>query len=333
MDALKPEQEQEVQFFEDTSNLEDILRDSSAEFINGSYGIWQLAGHGHQTNDSCGVFRSFWGCLHVENHDIIASDGKNHKGEMYGRKVRCSCGKMSCPICYKSACGREAHKIEERLAEASKQFGEVEHLSATFPLKFWHLTYEQLRAKAIKMLMARGIIGGCLIWHGARWDKVRLVWYWSPHFHVLGFILGGYGKCRGCPKCHKGCGGFVDRNYRAFEKDECIVRIFGKRKMAYGTDKPNVGGTASYQLGHATLKKDVERFHVATYFGVCSYRKLKVTVEKRKMLCPICEQELEKIRYNGNRFVMNEHLSSNEKFFFEVLLDELGIPKWVRDVG
>jgi len=330
MDSLE---EPDVQLLEDSSSLEDILRDSSPDFVNGVYGIWEMVGHGLQTNEHCGTFRSLWGCLRTEQHDIISKDGKNHKGEGYGYKVFCSCGKLTCPICFKNACGRLARSIEDRLAEASKQWGEVYHLSATFPLKFWHLTYEQLRAKAIKMLTARGVVGGVLIWHGARWDEVRKVWYWSPHFHVLGFILGGYGKCRSCPKCHKGCGGWVDRQYRAYEKDGCIVRMFAKRKKSYYSDVPNVGGTAFYQLNHATVKRGSVRFHVATWFGVCSYRKLKVTVERRKHLCPICELPLYKIRYNGNFFVMDANLSSRKKEFYFQVFDEHGHRLYVEDAG
>jgi hypothetical protein len=50
--------------------------------------------------------------------------------------------------------------------------------------------------------------------------------------------------------------------------------------------------TAWYQLNHASYDKTKKRFHIATWFGVCSYRKLKVTPEKRKELCPICQHEL-----------------------------------------
>lgn len=326
-----------VDVFDSSSVLEDVLEDSfdKKSIFDGSFsfGGFQLVGHGPKTNDNCGVVRSYWGCVHAESHDIIASDGKNHKGEVFVRKVVFSCDKPSCPVCYKYGwASREAHKIEVRLAEASKQWGLVEHIVATFPPKYYGLSYEALRKKAVEILMVRGIVGGVLIFHGGRYNQINQ-WYWSPHFHVLGFILGGYGKCRGCPKCHKGCGGFVDRCYRAFEKDGCIVRVLGKRKKSYSGDGPNVGGTAWYQLNHATVRKGVSRFHVATWFGVCSYRKLKVTVERRKLICPICERDLEKLRYNGNRFVMDENLSSGKRVFFAKAVDECGIPLWVVDTG
>ena len=58
-------------------------------------------------------------------------------------------------------------------------------------------------------------------------------------------------------------------------------------------------GTARYQLNHASVKRNVKRFHAATWFGVCSYRKLKITCEIRKDVCPICQHDLERLRYFG----------------------------------
>jgi hypothetical protein len=276
----------------DTSVLVDDFDEKSVVDSSFSFGDFQLTGHGSVTNDNCGKFRGYYGCLHTELHDKIALDGTNFKDKIFAHKVFLSCDKPSCPVCYKYGWAvREAHKIEVRLAETSKHWGLPEHIIATFPPKYYHLTYEQLRAKAVKILMARGVVGGVLIWHAGRYNKCH-VWYWSPHFHVLGFILGGYSRCRSCKKtCFKGCGGWEDRKYRAFEKDGCIVRVLDKRKT--------VGGTAWYQLNHAFIKKGVKRFHVAIWFGVCSYRKLKVTPEVRKHLCPICQSELVMIDYSG----------------------------------
>lgn len=286
----------------------------------GQYGVYEVVGNGSITNDNCDKFRSYYGCL--RSHDVIASDGKNYKGKVYVKRVNCSCDKPSCPKCFKYGWApREAGKIETRLKEGSKRFGLVEHIVATVPPKFYGLTFESLRAKIVAVLFARGVIGGVLIFHGFRYN-LRKYFYWSPHFHVLGFILGGY-KCRGCSKCVRGCGGFVDRSYRCFEKDGCVVRVLGKRKT--------VGGTAWYQLNHATIKVGSPRFHVATWFGACSYRRLKVTPEKRRSLCPICGFDLVKLRYNGNRFVKDENLIGDRRSFFADAVDECGFPIWVAD--
>jgi len=175
------------------------------------------------------------------------------------------------------------------------------------------------------VLAERGVIGGTIIFHGFRYN-LQKQWYWSPHFHVLGFIRGGYSRCRHCERkwnCLHGCGGFDDRSYQSFLKDGYYVKVMGERKTVFGT--------AWYQLNHASLKKNVKRFHVATWFGVCSYRKLKVTVEKPKAVCPICQHDIVKLRYFGNkRFVLEKGSSGYEQDSFEEA-EENGRVVWIED--
>ena len=120
----------------------------------------------------------------------------------------------------------------------------------------------------------------------------------------------------------------MDRQYRAYEKDGCIVKVKGKRKKSYYGNKPNVFGTAVYQLDHSSIRKGSVRFHVATWFGVCSYRKLKVTAETRKSVCPICQHDLVKIGYAGvKRLVTDRNSPSFRRVFFEDY-EENGHPAW-----
>jgi len=209
-------------------------------------------------------------------------------------------------VCYKHGWAvREAGNIEARLAEGAKKWGQVEHICASVPVKDYGLSLEALRKKVRKVLKCRGVLGGTMMFHGSRYRPLDVWkegvflcrgWYWSPHFHVLGFIVGGYSKCRNCPRrwnCLKGCGGFYDRTYQQFLKDGYYVKVFGKRKTVFGT--------AWYQLNHASVKKGVERFHVNTWFGVMSYRNAKIVVEDKKELCPICQHGLIEIRYCGSK--------------------------------
>ena len=288
-----------------------------------SYGDFQLVGHGKVTNAKCGKFSSFYGCARIELHNRITLDGKNFKGKVYTRKIFHSCDKPSCPVCYKYGWAvRGARKIEVRLAEASKRFGLVEHIVVSVPPKDYGLTFDALRKKVGKVLAVRGVVGGNIIFHGLRYN-LRKSWYWSPHFHVLGFVLGGYSRCRNCKRkwnCLVGCGGFDDRSYQNFLKDGYYVKVLGKRKTVFGT--------AWYQLNHASVKKNVKRFHVATWFGVCSYRKLKVTAEKRKDLCPICRHDLINIRYFGSKSIA----CVPERDSFEDYVED-GRIVWVERVG
>lgn len=301
----------------------------------GSYGNIQLVGHGRVTNSFCGTYKRFDGCVYTHLHNKTTLDGVNYKGKMYGRIVHNGCHKFSCPICYKfSASVREAGNIEMRLAEASKRFGQVEHIVASVPVRDYGLTFVKLRANTIKALKRRGVFGGCLIFHGFRYN-IRKQWYWSPHFHILGFIMGGFRKCRRCPHVDKkgsrfdceGCKGFYGVSKKHFKKDGYIVEVMGRRKTVFGT--------AYYQLNHSSFDITKIRFHIATWFGACSYRKLKVTKEYKKRVCPICGHDLVKLRYLGSKpSIMDLWTSTSASCkkidFFDDLMQD-GQIVWVED--
>lgn len=288
-----------------------------------SFGEYELVGHGKVSSFNCGKFLGFRGCARTDLHDKTTLDGVNYSGKVFVRKVHCTCHKPTCPICYKHGWAvREAKMIAARLVECSKHFGQVEHIIVSVPQSDYGLTLEKLRSKAVHEVMKnRGIVGGVLIFHAFRYRNRGILlkgifhphgWYWSPHFHVLGYLLNGYGKCRSCKfmkdgtfaKC-RGCAGFEGLTRRQFDKDGYIVKVKGKRK--------SVVGTAWYQLNHASVKRNVKQFRVATWFGVCSYRKLKVTPELRKEVCPICQHELERLRYCGNKSFVTDKSSTDYK--------------------
>jgi hypothetical protein len=288
-----------------------------------SYGEYELVGHGKVTNVSCGKFLGFQGCAQIELHNKVTLDGVNYSGKVFARKVHCTCHKPSCPVCYKYGWAvREAKMIEARLAECSKHFGQVEHIIVSVPQRDYGLSLENLRQKAVQVVMKnRGVVGGVMIFHAFRYRNRGVLlngvfnphgWYWSPHFHVLGYIIGGYGKCRSCKftkdgtfaDC-RGCKGFEGKTRRCYEKDGYIVKVKGKRK--------SVVGTAWYQLNHASIKRNVKNFRVATWFGTCSYRKLKITTELRKDVCPICGYDLERLRYSGKKSFEYDRTSPHYK--------------------
>jgi len=293
---------------------------------NFNHGDFQLVGHGEKTNGECGNFSGYYGCPRGELHDIITLQGINYKGKAYVRKVFHSCDKPSCPICFRWGwAARESKKIEIRLKEAARHFGDAEHIVASVPVRDYGCSYEDMRKKAVKALSDRGVVGGVLIFHGFRYN-MRHYWYWSPHFHCLGFIIGGYARCRGCRSqlCSK-CDGFEGRTRRMFLKDGFIVKVLGERKT--------VGGTAWYQLNHSSLKVGVRRFHIATWFGNCSYRKLKVTAEMRKQVCPICQHDLVKLRYFGSKEISLDKDAPEFSRDFVTDIEEDGRPVWVVFVG
>ena len=98
-------------------------------------------------------------------------------------------------------------------------------------------------------------------------------------------------------------------------------------------ERKTIFGTAWYQLNHATLRVGVKRFQPVTWFGVCSYRKLKVKVEKKKDLCPICGEELVKLQYLGFRRIVKERdLPDYVGSFVDDLVESDGSAIW-REVG
>lgn len=116
---------------------------------------------------------------------------------------------------------------------------------------------------------------------------------------------GSYDKCRGCRfrfsrgsrYCCKDCSGFYGRSRRAYLEDKAIVEVLSERKSIFKT--------AFYQLSHAGMRDDTTRAQVVSWFGVCSYRKLKVVVpEEEKVACPICGKPVVDLRYSGNRVIV-----------------------------
>ena len=99
-------------------------------------------------------------------------------------------------------------------------------------------------------------------------------------------------------------------------------------------ERKTVGGTAWYQLNHSTIRVGVKRPHACTWYGVCSYRKLKVTVEKHKDLCPICQEELVKLYHFGNMHIVKDRDSSDYVgCFYDDLVASDGSMNWVEASG
>ena len=167
-------------------------------------------------------------------------------------------------------------------------------------------------------------------------------WFFAPHWRVLGFIKGGHTKCRGCLKRERagyvsrevcaGCDGFeaktrkfyegyVDDKGRTVNGDSYIVKCMGLRNTVFGT--------AFYQLNHAGVRVGVRRHHVATWWGVVSYHKLKVKKQdKEKHVCPICEHDLVQLRFVGDDSRVPWLMGIRKGFVDDLLVD--GHEQWVE---
>ena len=303
------------------------------KFVNDSYGKFGsnlLVGHGAVTNENCGKYRGRYGCLNVDGHALpLQLRGEKSRNQVYHHPVFYSCHKPSCPKCFRSWMVREARSIEYRLLEAEKYSGKTEHIVASVPPERYGLDFLAMRSLTLKALTRRGVIGGCLIYHAFRENKSTGYWFFSPHWHVLGFIEGGY-KCRSCVKqlCSM-CHGFEGHTRKCFETDGFIVKIaVSNEGHGFADERKSVYETAKYQLSHASIRTDCKRPQVVTWFGVCSYRKLHAKYVPKKAVCPLCGGKLVKLRYFGSkRFVLDR---DSPDFVFESVddLEENGIVVW-----
>lgn len=316
---------------------------------DGVVGRWKLVGH-DEPYDTCGAYKYVEGCLDVGAHAGVHFDKMgvpvDTTGMMYGRLVHRWCGRPVCRKCFRHGwVHRQSSDASARLADFSKGLGEILHISVSPPLAVRYLPLKVVEKMLYKLLKSLGI-DGCSVVHGLRYhDKYEalvrgspLGWYDSLHFHVLGFIDGGYGHCRNCKykglKCDE-CVGFEGRVRRAFKGNGgWIVKVLGKRKT--------VEGTLAYELGHATVEVGSKRFHVLKWFGRCGYRSLtdemkasirqRLTIAREKFnRCPLCGKGLVKIwRVSAVGFVVDVDKDGYVGRFVEPLFDDCGEACWVE---
>ena len=82
-------------------------------------------------------------------------------------------------------------------------------------------------------------------------------------------------------------------------------------------------------MSQALVAKAVRSRHVVvTWFGCASYRRLKVTYEVRKMVCPLCQHDLEAGVYSGSKvFAKDKNASDYVRDSWLPLLED-GVVVW-----
>lgn len=275
------------------------------EVVKGSFADYKRVGQEEPTNSFCQTWKGFVGCMDGVKHDLVTLNGVNYKGKGYVHPIYVSCNKPSCRLCYKKGWAvHEARKVAGRFVGANASI-KPDHVVVSPSEKDYGVSVPLLMKKARKAAEARGVNGGVIIYHQERFKR-RRGWYFSPHFHFIAYIDGGY-KCRGCAKgVHPSklvcgdCCGFEARTRRLNEKDGFIVAIAKDKKTGVRGERKDVFGSAYYQLHHSSYRVSAKRHNVAVWFGTCSYRRLKVKVEKTHPVCPICGSGLKRLDYTGN---------------------------------
>jgi len=250
---------------------------------------WTLPGHGDSYR-TCGKFYTM-GCLESELHtqeridvyDDWKSDYKGFPeksviGKVYIEQHQNNCKRLSCPICYENgkSVAYSANKIVRRIEEAKKRFkfkGKVIHVVVSVPRAVWSKEYHKMRSFAQYYVKKVGFFGGTCVFHAFRWSKPKQKWYFSPHFHMIGY-------------------GWINGNKVAqyHRQRGIIIKNVGLRKSVFST--------AYYSLSHCGVHDHHKSF---TWFGICSYNKLSLPyeeIEKRK--CPLCGSELVHVEFDGD---------------------------------
>jgi hypothetical protein len=327
--------------------------DNAPDFEEGLYGNWrgfQRVGQGTVTNGAetgkraCGGYFGVDFCEHVHLHDFVDLYGVNHKGKTSWVKRFRSCDKFTCPVCYKRASQRQARHVAERIEVLERELGmKAEHIIWSCVADDYALPFVKLLAKMRRDLKACGVIGGYEIFHMERfasWYEAKVKglpagWRISLHFHIIGFIEGGYDRCRGCHKSKVEflkCSGFdgrarrvhfgyVDSHGRKHDGDGAIIKVKAERKTIWGT--------AYYQLNHCTIRIGVKRQNVGRWFGVAGKRKLKLKNEDRfRYRCPICQYDMVHGQFLGEGSVDGGEwwLREGESDY----LDSRGVPQFVK---
>lgn len=229
---------------------------------------WRLPGQG-SAYGTCGKWHHYEGCLDVASHNQMRLDGSDHVGQVYIKKIHQSCYRADCPICFEDWVTREADRATYRILEFAKRH-KIVHVTASVPLKDYSLPITKLREKVYKLIKKCGIWGGMLIYHPFRQNEITQIWYFSPHFHILG------------------CG-WVHGTKQEYEASGWVVKNIGVREPFT---------VIRYQLSHCGIH---DNYHAVTWFGGMNYRFKIPKMPEQKAVCPICGQELQHVIYEGEQ--------------------------------
>jgi len=249
---------------EQSKNVQTSLNPTVSVFVSWKLPKWDVA------RDGCGDVSGVKAC----------PEGHGKPDMLHNR-----CFRPECPVCYKAWSNREGNHVIERLEagevlyhRVGKKLYRVRHIAFSPPqdmaLKSMASVdgFKGLRSEAVKVMKKAGVLGGCIIFHSHRKHFVEgvPVWYYSPHFHVLGY-------------------GYLVSADKFYEDTGWVYKNKGVRNT--------VGGTVSYLLTHAGLGYvgDKRVFHCVTWFGIMGYSRMVIKSDTRRVVyekCPVCDAEL-----------------------------------------
>ena len=284
-------------------------------------------GRGDVSSDLCAKWISFSVCFNVSGHKNMFLNAEDCTDKVVVRHNHMWCHRSLCPRCFiRGWSVRQARSGHARLVEAVKRgLGKVEHVVVSVALVDRDLPESVFRKKCRDALVDRGVIAGCMVFHGFRISKERDCLVFAPHYHCLAFVRGGFDRCRNCvhtrEDCYS-CSGLKGREVRGYKKDGYLVKVLPERKTVFGT--------SFYLLNHATVRVGIKRFHCVTWYGGCANRKFKSEKAMVESTCPVCDEDMVKSMYKGTRFIVKDIGNCDYvPVFVDDLLDENGGSNYV----
>lgn len=212
----------------------------------------------------CGI-RKTEGCLNEIEHEQLGY-GKR----VYVKQYQLSCYRPVCKTCFKKWIARQADRATKRIEKYSKlSHRKPIHLLLSVPSSQHDLPVKELRIRVKNILKEINIVGAAVIFHPFRFDKRRRLFYFAPHFHMLGF-------------------GYIQGISEAFAKYGWFVKYLGVRESVFQS--------FYYLLSHCGIRKG---FHALTWLGSLSYSKLKLEKEPDYTKCHICGRKFIEIYHDG----------------------------------
>ena len=217
-------------------------------------------------HDWCGLW-AYRGCLNVPGHA-----GTECSSKAFIKTYARSCYRADCELCWKKWLARESNKATRRIEKAEKQSKKhVKHIILSVPRWLYGKSKKEQSKIARNILKAVNCEGVAMIYHPFRYNRDTKIWYYSPHFHCLGF-------------------GWIENVVETYNKEGWIVKNKGTRESTFST--------FYYILSHAGIKK---RNHALVWCGTISYVKLKMPkIEKEAKKCPFCNEELHELYFIGD---------------------------------
>jgi len=236
----------------------------SQNWITVEHDGWHLPAT-KEAHEWCGKWATR-GCLNV-----LAHKGTECEGKGYVKTFQRSCYRADCEVCYRKWLAREANKATRRIEKYEYKSGKhAKHIIVSAPKWFYGKSKKELAKECYKILKLVGCIGGTIIFHPFRYRRECKEWYYSPHFHLIGF-------------------GWIENTVENYQKNGWIVKNKGFRNSTFAT--------FYYQLSHAGIKR---HNHTLVWFGDLSYSKLKIKKEEIESdLCPYCRGKLRDVESYG----------------------------------